>query len=101
MNAKRRLHYLNQQCPEKLELVGTIEYDYWLEGRMHNHLADYREHGEWFSECDEVLSVLENWKDGGADWLVGAVGDAGEYWMNSPDRNKSKVKFYHQLVPSG
>jgi len=97
MNVKRRLAALNQQCPEMLHILATIQYDYDLEQRVHKYMAAHREHGEWFKDGAHINDFIDGWRSGGADWLVGEVGDAGSFWMNSPDRNRIGLGIYKDL----
>lgn len=79
---EKRMTTLQTMCPVRLQLLMTIQYDDDLERRIHNHLADYRAHGEWFYACKPVKDFMRAYLDGGIQWLVDTVGPAPEFWLN-------------------
>lgn len=81
-NLPKRLATLKTFSPVPLELVMTIDYDEFLESRIHRYLAEYRSHGEWFSLCDPVRGFIRAYEKHGLEWLVEEVGDAPPHWMN-------------------
>jgi hypothetical protein len=58
-NPKQRLTAVQTGFPHKLEIIKTQETDdaRKLERELHKALADFRLHGEWFS--DDVLGLLD------------------------------------------
>lgn len=80
VNLKKRFISLQTSSPVKLDVVHSIQYDYDLETRIHEHLAEYRAHGEWFQACKPVIRFIRAIKDNGIGWLVEQVGDAGPNW---------------------
>jgi hypothetical protein len=91
-NIQKRMATLTTMSPVPLQLVHSVQYDNNLERRIHEHLKEYRAHGEWFHADKPVLEFVRNVKNKGIEWLVKRVGDAPDYWMNNrgsvPDEMK-------------
>ena len=58
-NLKWRLSGLQTQCPVQLSLVGLFEGPAGSELVLHEAMAASRLHGEWFSESDQVRSLIK------------------------------------------
>lgn len=81
-NIQKRMAALTTVSPVELTLLHTVQYDARLEKRIHDHLKEYRAHGEWFHADKPVLDFIRNVKKEGITWLVNRVGDAPHHWMN-------------------
>lgn len=81
-NIDKRLATLRTFSPVELKLVCTVNYDDGLEKRIHQHLKEYRSHGEWFYADKPVLDFIRGYQQHGIVWVVERVGDASPYWMN-------------------
>jgi hypothetical protein len=64
-DVQSRLRKFATGSPFKFSLLGAIDGDRYLEHRIHKHLVAYREHGEWFRDCDQVRSVYADLRDNG------------------------------------
>lgn len=95
---QRRFASLKTSSPVELRLLDSIEYDYWLEDRIHRHLAEDRKHGEWFAASDRVLDFIEGCQGRGAEFWVGEVGDAGEGWRTAPIQNRQRNRLHDKIL---
>jgi hypothetical protein len=67
-NVERRLGELKTAIPSFVRL-GSMEGTRGHERTIHNSLAEYREDGEWFTDCPEVRAVLTRaMLDGVGEW---------------------------------
>lgn len=57
-SAKKRLVQLQTGQPGKLHLLGTINGDRGAEIGLHEHFAQYRINGEWFSPNHELIQTV-------------------------------------------
>ncbi|MBI3936395.1 MAG: GIY-YIG nuclease family protein [Betaproteobacteria bacterium] len=59
-NIDRRITELQDACPHKLELVGSIDGDETVESLMHERFQAHRIRGEWYDEriLGDVLNIL-------------------------------------------
>lgn len=79
---KKRFSTLKTMSPVPLELACRIEYDDGLERRIHEYLAEYRSHGEWFHATKEVVDFMKGYCDNGIRWVIDRVGDCPGRWIN-------------------
>jgi hypothetical protein len=57
-NVQERLKKFATGSAFKFSLLGAVDGDRRLEHKIHLHLVEYREHGEWFRDCSQVRDVL-------------------------------------------
>jgi hypothetical protein len=57
-NPVLRLASLQTSHPKKLQILATCPGDFGLEGRIHDRLSRFREHGEWFRENDALATII-------------------------------------------
>jgi len=58
-NVKARLSELQVGSPVELILIEAIEFDEFLEPRLHKYFADERIRGEWFKNCEKLQGILK------------------------------------------
>lgn len=66
-NVNDRLRKLSTQNVLPFTVIGIIDGSKKLERAIHHKLAEHRNNGEWFSDCDAVRSVVNELMDRGAD----------------------------------
>lgn len=91
---KKRMATLRTMSPVGLEVVCTIAYDDSLEKRIHEHLKEYRAHGEWFYADKPVLDFIRGYRENGVRWVVDQVGEAGHYWMNNRGQMPDEMRLH-------
>lgn len=57
-NIEKRIKNLRTSSPHKLRLMRTIPGTKDDERRLHEQFAHLREHGEWFTDCDELRDFI-------------------------------------------
>jgi len=58
-NIDRRLRYLETQSGVELQRLGSVAGTRWHERAIHAELKNFRETGEWFRDCPEVVKVVD------------------------------------------
>jgi len=58
-NPKKRIKILEIGCPVALQLLGFVNGARKLEKAIHEHLADFRWHGEWFDYTGEAKRIAD------------------------------------------
>ena len=57
-DVRARIKVIQTNSPEKLSLIRQIDGDVPVERWFHKQFNDRRLNGEWFSFCDEMLTIL-------------------------------------------
>lgn len=90
-DVETRLKALATGAAHPLSLLGTIEGDYRLEQFIHKTLSTYRVQGEWFSDCEPTLAVIDSLLRDGPS----AIG-----YKNPPPSRKKPKGWKNALVKS-
>lgn len=53
-----RFNSIRTMSPVSLSLMGFISGDITIEAQLHRRFHQYRRHGEWFTDCQEIRSYL-------------------------------------------
>lgn len=57
-NVSSRFNSIRTMSPVPLNLIGFISGNIALEAQLHSRFHQYRRHGEWFVDCQEIRSYL-------------------------------------------
>lgn len=57
-DVRKRVESLAIGNAARIEIIGVVAGEPWLEGRTHARLSHLRKRGEWFADCDELRRVL-------------------------------------------
>ncbi len=57
-NPKARIQTLQTGCPYKIEVLGWINGDVYLEKELHKKFSKHKAHGEWFSNHYDITDYL-------------------------------------------
>ena len=82
-----RFSSLQSSSPVPLALAYFHQFDYGLEKRVHDHLSDYRNKGEWFDAAPEVIGFIRGMKNNSAEWLVDTLGEPCRNWADALEMN--------------
>lgn len=96
---EKRMATLKTMSPTKLQLGVSMDYDDWLESRIHKHFKEHRSHGEWFFADEPIVDFMQGYRDKGIEYVVAEVGDAPRHWMNS--RKKAVNGHYLGRISEG
>lgn len=55
---RTRLTDIQRMCPIPLQVIGVIDGDEELEGRLHFQFRQHRLHGEWFEPVESILNLI-------------------------------------------
>lgn len=91
---EKRMAGLCNMSPTPLQLVAAVKYHPYLERLIHDHLSDYRAHGEWFYADKPVIEFLREVKRGGIEWVIAELGledrDDIDGWTNIQRKNMTE-----------
>lgn len=76
----RRLAQIRTSSPHPVELVMYVPHAGWLEALVHEILAPFRAHGEWFSAHPRVVEFVRGMQEraGARDYAGGPHEHAGD-----------------------
>lgn len=89
---EKRFATLRTGSPCPLELITAVKYHAGLERRIHDHLQEWRSHGEWFFADKPVIEFVRGVRDGGIEWVIDTLElerPENDYprWMNNANKS--------------